>query len=252
MGGRPGVDIVDRTGHHSTVPTEPEDRLDNAVWHALSTCHSALAEVAGAARRYPPDVSVFAAVDGLDPAAWGSLADLVGSGEVVALFRREIGPVPPRWRVLGQGTGNQFVATELAPLDAAGAPPVVSLGPDDAERMLALATLAQPGPFALRTSSLGAFVGVVEHGELIAMAGERLRFPGYTEVSAVCTHPSARRRGVAALLTHHVATTIQARGDTPFLHVAAANDPARRVYERLGFTLRTPVQFVAVTPQERP
>ena len=82
------------------------------------------------------------------------------------------------------------------------------------------------------------------------MAGERLVPDGYTEVSAVCTHPDARGRGLAALLTHRVATRIRQRGDVPFLHVAEGNDGARRVYERLGFALRTPVEFVVVVHEE--
>ena len=226
--------------------------LDNAVWHALTSGHAAVAEGAGRARRYPVEVSVFGAVDGLGADDWAALADLVGPGGTTVLFRRHVGPVPAGWHTGGHGRGNQFVASTLADLDGSGAPPIVALGPDHAERMLALATLTRPGPFALRTSELGHFFGVLEGGELVAMAGERLLLDGYTEVSAVCTHPSARGRGLAAHLTHHVATENQARGSTPFLHVAEGNDGARRVYERLGFTLRTPVEFVVITREEQP
>jgi hypothetical protein len=47
------------------------------------------------------------------------------------------------------------------------------------------------------------------------------------------------------LLTRHVAAGILARGQTPILHVAEAN-PARTVYERLGFVARTRLEFVAL------
>jgi GNAT superfamily N-acetyltransferase len=234
------------------VAPDPDDVLDNAVWHALSTRHEALAEGRGRARRYPAELSVFGAVDTLDDGGWAALADLVGPGGGTVLFRREVPALPPGWRAALRGVGNQFVAWSLPDIDGAGAPPIVDLGPDDAERMLALATLTRPGPYALRTSELGHFVGVYEDGELVAMAGERLQLLGYTEVSAVCTHPDARGRGLAALLTHRVGTNIRARGDIPFLHVAEGNDGARRVYERLGFSLRTPVQFVAVVHEEQP
>ncbi len=231
-----------------------ETVLDNVAWHALRTGHAPLAEVAarGRAMRYPPEMSVFGAVDGLGHEDWAALADLVGPGGTTVLFRREVGPVPAGWRIDLQGRGNQFVAPSLRPPEPAVAPPIVALGPDDAERMLALALLTRPGPFALRTSELGHFFGVFDAGELVAMAGERFQLDGYTEISAVCTHPSARGRGLAAHLTHHVATQIRERGAVPFLHVAATNDGARRVYERLGFTLRTPVEFVVVTLQEKP
>ena len=234
------------------MSSDPDRVLDNAVWHALSSGHAALAEGTGRARRYPADVSIFGATDGLGDDDWAALADLVGPGGTTVLFRREIGPVPAGWRIDLHGQGNQFVASSLADLDPAAAPPIVSLGPDDAERMLALARLTRPGPFALRTHELGHFYGCYDDGELVAMAGERFQLDGYTEVSAVCTHPAARGRGLAAYLTHHVATQIQSRGAVPFLHVAADNHAARRVYERLGFTLRTPVEFVAVTLEEQP
>jgi ribosomal protein S18 acetylase RimI-like enzyme len=229
------------------VPAAAEDVLDNVVWHSLRSRHGALAEGTGRARRYPPEVSVFGAVDTLDDGGWAALTDLVGPGGSTVLFRREIGEPPAGWRVRLRGGGNQFVAWSLPGLNADGAPAVVDLGPEHAEQMLALATLTRPGPFALRTSELGRFVGVFERGELVAMAGERFQPTGYTEVSAVCTHPDARGRGLAALLTHRVSARIRERGDTPFLHVAEGNDGARRVYERLGFTLRTPVAFAAVT-----
>ena len=109
-----------------------------------------------------------------------------------------------------------------------------------------------PGPFAPRTIELGGYVGVVEDGRLLAMAGERMAVPGHTEVSGVCTHPDARRRGYGAALTAHVAAGIQARGETPFLHVVAGNDGARRVYEQLGFTHRCDVGFAGVRPRTGP
>ena len=100
-----------------------------------------------------------------DDGGWAGLADLVGpGGDDRAVPARASAPLPAGWRTARRGTGNQFVAWTLADLDADGAPPVVDLGPDDAERMLALATLTRPGPFALRTAELGNFVGVYEDG----------------------------------------------------------------------------------------
>ena len=118
----------------------------------------------------------------------------------------------------------------------------------DADRLL-----NRPGPFRPRTIELGNYYGIYEDGALVAMAGERLQTPEFTEVSAVCTHPDARGRGLAAALSHRVATGILARGQTPILHVAQANVGARRVYERLGFVVRRDLEFVAVeTPAKHP
>jgi predicted GNAT family acetyltransferase len=108
----------------------------------------------------------------------------------------------------------------------------------DAAEMVALATLTQPGPFRIRTHELGAFSGIRHDGRLVAMAGERMKLDGYTEVSGVCTHPDFRGRGYGAALSHAVAARIRDRGETPFLHARAANTAAISLYESLGFKLR--------------
>ena len=74
--------------------------------------------------------------------------------------------------------------------------------------------------------------------DLIAMAGERLRLSGWTEISAVCTDPAHRGRGLATRLVRAVAAGIRERGETPFLHAAADNASAIRPYESSGFTVR--------------
>jgi len=75
----------------------------------------------------------------------------------------------------------------------------------------------------------------------VAVAGERLRPPGWTEISAVCTAPEARGRGHARRLIGARAALITARGERPFLHVAGSNTGARSLYARLGFESRKPV-----------
>ena len=75
------------------------------------------------------------------------------------------------------------------------------------------------------------------------MAGERLRIPGWTEISAVCTDPSARGRGLAARLVRAVAAGIVARGDRPMLHAASSNENALRLYRALGFVESGPMHF---------
>jgi predicted GNAT family acetyltransferase len=131
-----------------------------------------------------------------------------------------------------------------------GPPPfeIVPLTEDDAPEMLALATLTRPGPFARRTHQLGDFVGVKADGRLIAMAGERLRMPGMTEVSGVCTHPEHRGRGYAAGLMRHVAGKILARGEVPFLHAYASNTGAIGLYETLGYRVRREVLVTVLEP----
>ena len=78
-------------------------------------------------------------------------------------------------------------------------------------------------------------MGVKEGGRLIAMAGERMKPQGYTEVSGVCTDPNHRGRGYAGALMRVVANRILARGETPFLHSYAHNTGAIGLYSSLGF-----------------
>jgi predicted GNAT family acetyltransferase len=91
-------------------------------------------------------------------------------------------------------------------------------------------------------------VGVKENGRLVAMAGERMHMPDFTEVSGVCTLPERRGRGYAAGLMHHVAEKIRARGEAPFLHAYAANTGAIALYESLGYQVRRPVLVTVVEP----
>ena len=105
----------------------------------------------------------------------------------------------------------------------------------NADEMLALTELTKPGPFGKRTPELGTYLGIRDSGRLVAMAGERLRVPGFTEISAVCTHPEYQGHGFARMLISSVIRRTTARGDTPFLHVAQVNTRAIQVYEQLGF-----------------
>ena len=61
----------------------------------------------------------------------------------------------------------------------------------------------------------------------------------------MATHPDHRRQGLGELLVRTVAAGIAARGEVPFLHAAADNANALRLYEAMGFTLRRQARFVA-------
>ncbi|MBW8795713.1 MAG: GNAT family N-acetyltransferase [Streptomyces sp.] len=218
------------------APLTPDTTpLDNAVWSALTGPHARLAERFGRAARYPDDIYAYAALaDASDPAAWADLHTLVGPGTTVKIKPVEQAP-PPGWEVVGGGTGVQFVDTALR---AEPAPEAVRLGPDDVPEILELVARTEPGPFRTRTVEMGTYLGIRHHGRLIAMAGERLRVPGWTEISAVCADPEYRGRGLATRLVRAVAAGIRERGDTPFLHAAPSNANAIRLYESIGFTER--------------
>jgi ribosomal protein S18 acetylase RimI-like enzyme len=217
--------------------------LDNPAWHALTGPQATVAEARARATRYDPAVAPFVALpDDPTAASWDDLADLVGPGEAAVLFRAAVA-APEGWEELFRIPAVQMVAASVAATDAADA---VVLGAADVPDMLALAGRTHPGPFERRTIELGEYLGIRHGGRLVAMAGERMRLPGHTEISAVCTDPSARRRGLASRLVAGLATRIAARGDTPILHVVAENTPAISVYERLGFASRLAFDVVGV------
>jgi predicted GNAT family acetyltransferase len=151
---------------------------------------------------------------------------------------------PAEWQVVMRWPCWQMVAP--SGLDAPAVEDLEVLGARDGEDMLALTDATRPGPFLRRTHELGHYVGVRAGGRLIAMAGERLRVPGATEISAVCTDPAYQRRGLAAALVRVLAARIQARGETAFLHVATDNVGAIRVYEALGFVRRAAIEAIAL------
>jgi ribosomal protein S18 acetylase RimI-like enzyme len=218
--------------------------LDNPVWSALAGPHARFAERVGGAARYPADVYAFAALaDPRDPSAWADLRRLAGPGHTVRV--KGVDAVPDGWQTVGGGQGVQLVATSLR---AEEAPEAVRLGPHDVPEILDLVARTRPGPFLARTVELGTYLGIRHEGRLVAMAGERLRLPGWTEISAVCTDPAHRGRGLATRLVRAVAAGVRERGDTPFLHAAAANARAIRLYESIGFTLRRRTTILQVRP----
>ena len=220
------------------------DPLDNAVWHALGGPLARFAEGHGRARRFLADVAPFAGMpDEMDRAAWDDLGRLVGPGEVTALFRAPL-ITPPGWATVMRWPCRQMTCARAPAVEPLAG--VTVLGRDDRAAMLALTAATQPGPFLERTHELGHYVGVHSEGRLVAMAGERLRLDGATEISAVCTDPDHRRAGLAAGLVSVLVARILARHETPFLHVAEDNLGALRVYEALGFTTRACIEAIAL------
>jgi predicted GNAT family acetyltransferase len=221
--------------------------LDRPVWSALSGRQRSFTLGDELARRFVSEVGPFAAAADLSVESQAALAALVAGAEwVVTMEAQELAP-PPGTAIRERAICNQMVAERLT----AGGPAdfdVVALSEADAPEMLALATLTKPGPFAGRTHELGSFVGVKHDGRLVAMAGERMRPEGFTEVSAVCTLPDYRGRGYAGGLMRIVAQRILDRGELPFLHVYDHNAGAIALYESLGFQLRRAMRMAVLLP----
>jgi predicted GNAT family acetyltransferase len=243
-GRAPRVDVVPRPGAQ-TLLMSARHPLDRPAWGALTGPQARWAIGGDLARRFDPAVGPFAAMVDDSPESLAALGELVTTTGSVVLLQAEDSPEPPGTQAVFRAGAWQMMAAETPPPDLGDIRP---LAPEDGPEMLALALLTRPGPFAERTHEFGGFFGVRREGRLAAMAGERMRPPDFTEISGVCTHPDHRGQGHGARLTRLVASRIQARGETAFLHVMADNTGALALYEAIGFTRRRPMRVTALAP----
>jgi predicted GNAT family acetyltransferase len=218
--------------------------LDRPIWSALSTRQAAQALGDERARRFAPRYGPLAAAADASAENRAGLAELECDSSGLVLLEAESVEAPPGLVVTLSDICVQMVATDVPVVPHTFE--VQALGDADAPEMLALARLTRPGPFSTATHRLGSFIGVRQAGVLAAMAGERMRPEGFTEVSGVCAHPDHRGHGYAAALSSLVARRILARGETPFLHAFESNTGAIRLYEQLGFSLRRTMKLTAL------
>jgi predicted GNAT family acetyltransferase len=217
--------------------------LRRPVWDALWRRHAAFSVGGDRARRFTPEVGPLAASRDDDPDSLRALAELVPETGTLLLVQADPIVLPPGTVAITAAPAVQMIGgvVEATPDDR-----IIPLTDADAAAMLALATLTRPGPFGPRSPQLGEFWGIKEHGAVIAMAGERLKHDGFTEISGVCTHPDARGRGLARTLSAWVAARISARGDTPYLHAYASNTVAIELYRSLGFAHHRAMHVAAI------
>jgi GNAT superfamily N-acetyltransferase len=216
--------------------------LNNPIWNALSTAQSYLAQTNHLAKRFPREVAPFGAMKSQSPTEYEALAQIL-AGDTAALFLDSKPVLPTDWTM--RISGDMYQMTYDAPPPAKPNQVIRKLTQADVPEMLALTKLTEPGPFLPRTIDLGAYYGIHESGSLVAMAGERLHLSGFTEVSAVCTHPQFRGRGYGNALMSVVISGILNRGETPFLHVKTDN-PAIALYKKLGFQIRAQLHLAVI------
>ena len=226
--------------------------LDNPIWIALTTSQSHFAEVQKAARRFPAEVSPLCGAEHANEEGFESVRDLLASGGTAALFLSKRTDLPPGLETVLERPLLQMILEKNAHLPAKSrAHPFMELGDADVPEMLELTAMTKPGPFEKRTREMGTYLGIRTAGKLVAMAGERLKLPGHTEISAVCTHPEHLGHGYAGFLMTILAERIRARGEAPILHVLPENTRATSLYERLGFRKRYLAHLTIVRAAKR-
>jgi len=221
--------------------------LDHPIWTALTTRQQALAEGGEHARRYPTAITPFADMLELSPRGFASLGAMMLGSEIAVLFTPDVVTAPAEFKVVLAETGEQMIGT---PVEVpAGDVEVLTLGAADVPDMMVLTALTKPGPFSARTHELGTFLGIRVGGELVAMAGERMKPAEYTEITAVCVHPEHRGRGYGQILLSAVSRQILARGEIPFLHLFTSNASALALYRRQGMEIRRRLHVTVLQKQ---
>jgi predicted GNAT family acetyltransferase len=210
--------------------------LDYPLWTAPTTTQQALAEGDARAWRFPTEITPFAATADMSPESFAALGALMSPQDIVVLFTPDAVSPPAEFKIVLADTGEQMIGAPVeTPADGVD---IVTLGVDDVPAMMELTALTKPGPFSARTHELGTFLGIRVDGQLVAMAGERMKPAQYTEITAVCVHPSHRGRGYGQMLLSAISRQIVSRGETPFLHVFTNNHSAIALYRRQGMEIR--------------
>jgi predicted GNAT family acetyltransferase len=239
---------VNQAGERAVI-----DPLDTPVWSALTTRQATLALGDGLARRLDPAYGPFAGTADHSAASLTALSALLSDDDTVALFTPLPFDVPPGLASPIRRPVIQMIATSLTPgVLGARHPtlPMRAIGAADVPAMTALVDLTKPGPFAARTHEMGRYLGIFDDDRLAAMAGERLLLDGFVEISAVCTDPAYRGRGLAGALVTTLSQAALDRGEIPFLHVFADNEAALRSYLKVGFVVRKPFQVTVLRRAE--
>jgi RimJ/RimL family protein N-acetyltransferase len=77
--------------------------------------------------------------------------------------------------------------------------------------------------------------GVFVNDELVSYAGSFLQLPQTWMIGGVYTHPNRRNKGYATLATSAVTEEALKHAETAALFVRSDNNPAIRVYEKIGY-----------------
>ncbi|GLU55472.1 GNAT family N-acetyltransferase [Dyadobacter frigoris] len=216
--------------------------LDNPVWHALQTVHKNFAFGADNIARYRPETLQILGCENPEKVDLNALRPWISTGEKLFMVGKLAAPAPG-WTIGRKLDCIQMVCENAEKLIHKPIEEILTLTEDDRAEMLELINEVQPGYFYKDTPLLGSYFGIRKDKKLVAMAGERLRMTGFSEISAVATHPLHTGKGYAKMLVSHVAKNNMEAGIIPFLHFVNTNTRAGKVYELLGFKGRRVMPF---------
>ena len=223
---------------------ETSTLLDNPGWSALNSHHAHIALGDELAKRYPREMSPIAGVSAAHSSNVYALEKLVEVGDSIAIAGL-VPSFPSNWNVSFESMAVQMICQDSIDIPESDGE-IIILSTSDTPEMISLVELTHPGPFLERTIEMGTYLGIRQNGKVVAMAGERMFFQNCREISAVCTHPEFLGRGYASHIVSVLTNEILKRNQIPFLQVVVENERAKKVYEKLGFKVRTefPLAFI--------
>ncbi|WP_159476439.1 GNAT family N-acetyltransferase [Dyadobacter sp. 3J3] len=216
--------------------------LDNPVWHALQTVHQNFALGTTNISRYQPGTLQILGCENPEKADLNTLRPWVSEGEKLFMVGKLAAPASG-WTISRRLDCIQMVCENNESLILEPTEEIITLTEADRPEILELINLVQPGYFYKDTPLLGNYFGIRKDNKIVAMAGERFRMTGFSEISAVATHPLHTGNRYAQMLVSHVAKSIMNEGAVPFLHFINTNARAGKVYEFLGFRERRVIPF---------
>lgn len=220
-------------------PVEHEWKLDNPVWHALNETHERFGITYDNLKCYHPNYCPFGGFIG-----YTDVARLLDQYAAIADEFFIIGNKPEfseKISLKNELVCLQLICRSMPAIEIKET--IVPLNENHAGELFSLVTLVQPGYFRRKTHELGNYFGIFKNNMLVAVTGERMKLNGFTELSAIVTHPEHVGNGYASQLTAYVAEKVLQEGKIPFLHVTEPNQNAINLYIKLGFETRRKISF---------
>ena len=223
--------------------TPDYNKLDNPVWYSLNETHKKFSINYDKLKCYHPDFCPFGGYQNDNAIAEkiNKYAKLIGNFFIV-------GNKPAISKELN--LQNELVCLQMVLVrnnDTEVREDIIKLNHQYEEDLFKLVNLVQPGFFRQKTSQLGDYYGIFKNGNLVAVAGERMKTDDFTELSAIVTHPEHTGKGYAKQLIAYTAHKILDQHKTPYLHVAENNTNAIKLYGKSGFETRRRISFWNIT-----